>query len=384
MPHVLVLTGMHRSGTSLLASVVRHAGIDIGASLMQGDRGNRRGHFEDLDFHGFHERFLERREVSPFVVPEGWEPDPTPAEIEQARELAARRSVKPLWGFKDPKTSLFLGVWDSVLAEPVHLFVYRHPVEVALSLLRRGLELEIQQDPRVAFRAWMAYNERLLAFRREHPGRCLLWHVAGATRSLEASAGALEERLGVALNRDGLGALFHRGELIGLQAAEIDWASLLPEAFDLYRRLEEAADLPGADLDGAQPAVGRSRQERDLLDVNEHLLAALLLASPGLPALPAASAGAAAPPGAAASPGAAALSTVERRRDYTYLRMLSAQYEEENCKLKERLREIEEERAAVESSTALRLVRTYWNAVRRARKLSVEIRRRLLADRTSL
>ena len=359
----LVLTGMHRSGTSLLASVVRHAGIDMGASLMKGERGNPRGHFEDLEFHGFHERILERRGVSPFTVPDGWPQDLTPAEAEEARELADRRSGKPVWGFKDPRAALFLDLWEGVLAEPIYLFVYRHPVEAALSLLRRGLELEIQQEPRVALRAWASYNERLLAFRREHPGRCLLWHVAGATRSLEASVRALEERLGVTLNRSGLDALYHRDELVGLQAEEIDWASLLPEAFELYRRLEEAADLPGADLD-AERSEGRSPRERELLDANEHLLAALLRHS-----------------GASAG---AVLSTADQRRDYTYLRMLTAQQFEENRrldaanrKLQERLHEVEKERVEIESSISMRAVRLYWNAVEWARAA-----RRRLPDRT--
>ncbi len=342
----LVLTGMHRSGTSLLASVARQVGIDMGASLMEGGRGNRRGHFEDLDFHGFHERFLDRRDVSPFAVPHGWSPDPTPAEIEEARELAARRSVKVAWGFKDPRAALFLDFWDGILEAPSYLFVYRHPVEVALSLLRRGLELEVQHDPRVAFRAWTVYNERLLAFRRGHPDRCLLWHVAGATRSLPATVEGLSERLGVPLGLAGLDGLHHPDELIGLQAADLEWETLLPQAFDLYRRLEEEADLPGADLDGVRAGV-RPREERELLESNEHLLSAVLRASFSSEDL--------------------LESTAARRGEYTRLRLLAAQMEEDNRKLKERIRAAEEERAAIEASTALRIVRLYWSAVEWAR-----------------
>lgn len=384
---------MHRSGTSLLASVVREAGVDMGTSLMQGGPGNPRGHFEDLDFHGFHERFLERRGVSPFAVPagpEGWSPDPTPAELQEARELAARRSGKPIWGFKDPRASLFLDLWNGILERPFYVFVYRHPAEVALSLLRRGLELEVQNDPRVAIQAWVAYNERLLAFRREHPDRCLLWHVAGATRSLEASVETLEERLGVALSRAGVGALYHQDELIGLQAREIDWAPLLPEAFGLYQRLEEAADLPGADLDGRSTGKGP--------DASEYLLAALLRTS---------------------SPSAAvATSTIEQRRDFVYLRMLTGQLEEanrklaaeldetrrsleerilriqeveqerwaiearqgeENRELRQRIREIESERVEIEASISMRVVRLYWSAVEWARA----VKRRLLPERVN-
>jgi hypothetical protein len=378
--HSLVLTGMHRSGTSLLASVVRQAGVDMGTSLMQGGPGNPRGHFEDLDFHGFHERFLDLRNVSPFAVPagpDGWSPDPTPAETEEARQLAARRSGKPIWGFKDPRAAFFLDLWDGILERPFYVFVYRHPVEVVLSLLRRGLELEVQNDPRVAIQAWMAYNARLLAFRREHPERCLLWHVAGATRSLEASVRALAEKLGYPLSPAGVDALYHRGEMVGLRVPEIDWASLLPEAFDLYRRLEATADLPGADLD----QTGRSGEERELLDANEHLLAALLRTS-----------------GASSE---AVASTLEQRRDYTYLRMLTVQLDDANRqltaqldeterrltaeldetrrKLQERIHEVEQERLQIESSISMKVVRLYWDAVTWAKA----VKRRLFPGRVS-
>lgn len=377
MGRSVIITGMHRSGTSLLASVALAAGIDMGSELMPGGRGNRRGHFEDLDFYRFHERFLERREVSAFVVPDGWSPDPSPEEDGEARALAS--SDRPLWGFKDPKATLFLDFWDCLLPAPLYLFVYRHPVEVVLSLLRRGLELEIQQDPRVAFRAWMAYNERLLAFRAAHPGRCLLWHVAGATRSLDDTVGILEERLGRPLQRVDGNALFHPDELSGLVAREIDWPTLLPDVFELYRRLEEAADLPGTGLEPARPEP--FRRERELVEANEHLLAALLGKASAVPS------------------GTAGASSAFMRNDYTRLRLLAAQleddirvhesekaalserlrllaahqveetraHEQEKAHLADRLRQMDEDRVRVESTGAWRAVQSYWSVARRAR-----------------
>ena len=55
---VLVIGGMHRSGTSLTASLLRGAGLFIGERLMGPYPGNERGHFEDLDFYEFHKRVL--------------------------------------------------------------------------------------------------------------------------------------------------------------------------------------------------------------------------------------------------------------------------------------------------------------------------------------
>ncbi|HXO20954.1 MAG TPA: hypothetical protein VOA87_13650, partial [Thermoanaerobaculia bacterium] len=199
MPLNLAITGMHRSGTSLFAGLVAGAGIDLGENLMPAGRGNRRGHFEDLAFVRFHEGFLNRRGVGSLSPPAAWSPVPTPAEESEARSLVARRSVKPVWGFKDPRTSLFLDFWDPLLPAPFYLFVFRHPVEVALSLLRRGIDLEVQLDPWTAIRAWTVYNSELLRFRLVNPERAALWHLSGALASLPSVLGGLGDRLGLAL-----------------------------------------------------------------------------------------------------------------------------------------------------------------------------------------
>lgn len=344
MPRALVLTGMHRSGTSLLASVVLHAGVDLGSAFLPPGRGNRRGHFEDLEFYGFHQRCLESRHVSLFSVPPCWEPDLTLAEEEEARELVARRSERSLWGFKDPRATLFLEAWDRLLPDPLYLLVYRHPVEVALSLLRRGNDQEVQDDPRAAFRTWIVYNERLLQFRRAHPGRCLLWNVAGAVGSIESSVGLLETWLGARLDRAGAGELFHGDELLGLQAMDVDWPSTLPEAFDLYQRLEEAADLPGAGGSAPQEA-GPSRQVRELLESNERLLAAALRVS---------------------SRGETAVSTA-RLGDFARLRLLAAQQQDD-------LQSFRDGQALLEATMGMRTLRRYWTLVGRVRTWLKRIR----------
>lgn len=341
MPRALVLAGMHRSGTSLLASVVLRAGVDLGSAFLPPGRGNRRGHFEDLDFYSFHQGCLERREIGLFSVPDGWTGELTPGEEAEARELVARRADKPLWGFKDPRTTLFLDAWDRLLPDPLYLLLYRHPVEVALSLLRRGIDQEVQDDPRAAFRTWMSYNERILQFRRANPGRCLLWNVAGAVGSLDESVGRLEAWLGARLDRDGLDGLFHGDELRGLQAQDIDWPSTVPEAWDLYQQLEEAADLPGGE--GASHAEP-SRQVKELLESNEHLLAAALRGS------------------------SCEAVSAARLGDQVRLRLLAAQQQEDLCA-------IQEAQARLEATMGMRTLRRYWRIAGRVHALLRKIRR---------
>ncbi|MEM7034937.1 MAG: chromosome partitioning protein ParA, partial [Chloroflexota bacterium] len=57
---VVIITGMHRSGTSLVANVLQQGGLNIGQNLLGPGHGNLRGHFEDQDFFHFHDSVLNR------------------------------------------------------------------------------------------------------------------------------------------------------------------------------------------------------------------------------------------------------------------------------------------------------------------------------------
>ncbi|HVR95161.1 MAG TPA: hypothetical protein VMW27_01005 [Thermoanaerobaculia bacterium] len=306
MSRQLVIAGMHRSGTSLLANIAARAGVDMGSSLMGKSKGNRHGHFEDLELVHLQETWLESRGWSALVPPPEGAVQLTSSEEDEARSLVARRADKPLWGFKDPRTALFLPVWDRLLPDPLYLLVYRHPIEVALSLLRRGLDVEVQLNPWVAVQAWTVYNAHLLRFRLDHPERCLLWHVEGATRALGPAFAALAGKLGVAFSPDAVGAFAPEDLTGGLWARGIDWRAIMPEAMDLYSRLQAAADIPSGDETAA--TAGRSPLERDLLETAEHLLAATL---------------------SSARPASEAQIPAARRVDYSDLRLHMARQEEE-------------------------------------------------------
>jgi hypothetical protein len=48
----IVVTGMHRSGTSLSASILAALGVAMGEQLLPADAANPRGYFEDLRLRG--------------------------------------------------------------------------------------------------------------------------------------------------------------------------------------------------------------------------------------------------------------------------------------------------------------------------------------------
>lgn len=58
---------------------------------------------------------------------------------EEARELLAVRVRSGVaWGWKEPRTTLFLDFWQERLPDARHLFVFQRPWEVVDSLFRRG------------------------------------------------------------------------------------------------------------------------------------------------------------------------------------------------------------------------------------------------------
>ena len=262
---VLVVTGMHRSGTSLVASLVQAAGVHVGDTLFSANESNPRGYFEDVDFYEFHEGLLLSRQKS-YLYPGsiGDDFEPTPEERDRAGRLIAARGRHRLWGWKDPRTALFLEFWRALVPQARFLFVYRHPLDVLLSLLRRG-EFREHPNPTAGLAAWQAYNRKLVEFHERHPDACVVAHIAGVTDRFERLGDLLRDRLSidVALTAETAGRIFHADELrqapLPEEAVRI-LARIQPEVLALYDRLNAIADLPPPAMPPAaavpQPVLG--------------------------------------------------------------------------------------------------------------------------------
>lgn len=60
---VIIIAGMHRSGTSLTASLLQNLGVNIGKQLVGVDYGNIKGHFENVDFVDFHKSVFKSHDI---------------------------------------------------------------------------------------------------------------------------------------------------------------------------------------------------------------------------------------------------------------------------------------------------------------------------------
>ena len=245
-PPALGISGMHRSGTSLTASIVAAAGIHLGDELMAAGSGNPRGHFEDLAFYQLHQRILAANGLSlegftcheTIVVP--------PAARAEATELIGRRraNARP-WGWKDPRTVLMLDFWAELLPEARWLFVVRPPENVVDSLFRRG-DTAFIVNPRHAIDVWVAYNRRILEFVHRNRNRAAVVDLEEVVADPAGLVATVANLLGTVLTPPPplfeaglLGSVLppHRAGLV---------RTVQPEAHDLHAHLRRLAGLETA------------------------------------------------------------------------------------------------------------------------------------------
>ncbi|SDX63495.1 glycosyltransferase [Marinobacter mobilis] len=148
MKRVIVVLGMHRSGTSAITRGLQELGADLGTNLMPAVEGdNEKGFWEDLGAYRINERILEKLGSSwdglAQISTESLMSDLLAEERRDAVALLEERFANvDTFAFKDPRTVNLLPFWQSVFAElnldDRYLITVRNPRSVADSLSRRN------------------------------------------------------------------------------------------------------------------------------------------------------------------------------------------------------------------------------------------------------
>src|SRR5262245_17329919 len=144
------VTGMHRTGTSLVAGLLHGHGLWLGdaAEMMPANPYNPDGYFENNRVMQVNNAILEMfggTWSSPPDFPEGWTDDPRLDDIKSsARDVGeGLASSHVVSGFKDPRASLTLPFWREVWGDLAVIITVRNPLETARSLQRRdGFSIE--------------------------------------------------------------------------------------------------------------------------------------------------------------------------------------------------------------------------------------------------
>src|SRR5438067_226459 len=144
--HVLIILGMHRSGTSALTGGLHYLGAELGTKLLPPQEDNQWGFWEHARAVEINDRLLRRLGSSWDDVrglPANWWLDEGLRDFrdEIAALLVEDFAGAALWAIKDPRMCRVLPLWEQMLAKmectPHFIVTARNPVEVTASLVKR-------------------------------------------------------------------------------------------------------------------------------------------------------------------------------------------------------------------------------------------------------
>lgn len=162
---MLIVTGMHRSGTSMIANLLYEMGADFGdeSQLLEADQWNVRGYYENREVFILNDGIL-LGDYAPSRTFWTTPPEERSILLRLTMTFARMRYLLTMWNtdsiarraskkhgqiaalaaefdsmvVKDPRMSLLVGEWARLANVGCVLYCYRHPYEVASSLKKRG------------------------------------------------------------------------------------------------------------------------------------------------------------------------------------------------------------------------------------------------------
>lgn len=134
----IVVLGMHRSGTSMVAGLLHRAGIPMGIRLLESDELNTSGYYEDTSFLHWNKQVFASKKAT-------WS---SPPQLELIKELSKihKREFKALvkrrqeaangknWGWKDPRNCFTCWSFHPLVPNVRYLIVTRPKLDIQQSL----------------------------------------------------------------------------------------------------------------------------------------------------------------------------------------------------------------------------------------------------------
>jgi glycosyltransferase involved in cell wall biosynthesis len=271
-PRQIAVTGMHRSGTSMLSSLLARLGLDYGNDLVAADRDQPSGYFEDSQLVALHAEWFNH---ALYALPGGWldwgwTPQQSVSRLglyhwkRDAQSWLIKRQSSHLskhgsasvhgWGWKDPRTTLLLPFWHDCCPSLKVVGIYRTPWDLS-DALQRLVHPQFRLHPEMILPLWQLYNERLVEFAEAKPESCIILHA----ESMAKEPKSLPDILGERWDWEGLQDLdenWHENlidsrrlrHLPGNDPIAALYAIAYPELVGILVRLQRCADLPCVDL----------------------------------------------------------------------------------------------------------------------------------------
>jgi hypothetical protein len=165
---LIVVLGMHRSGTSAITRGLKVMGVELGDTLMPAIEGiNDKGFWEDLDLFTLNNELLSMVESDwHYLAPI------EPADVEILRKngsfdkaaalLHRKLDKKTIFGFKDPRVAKLFRFWKEVFIhcqlDTSCVLAVRHPLSIVKSLNKRD-----GFDPEKSYFLWLGHVIESLA-----------------------------------------------------------------------------------------------------------------------------------------------------------------------------------------------------------------------------
>ena len=260
MSNVLCVTGMHRSGTSLVACWLESSGLPIHDGRLFGpDLGNPRGHFEDLDFISLQSDAIK----SQITQSHGWKVFSAKAlgfqkeSLERAKRLAEERNRKfDRWGWKDPRTVLFLEQWKELIPQLKMILIWRPCGETAHSLVKRSRAARqaggknLEELPVIGMadsvKLWVSYNQILCRYKERYSDDTILLPLSYIVYHDEEVIKLINDKLKIDLSYKPIAQVFDPNLLHGCSFRATRWAiksyELLYGSSKVENRLSHLSD----------------------------------------------------------------------------------------------------------------------------------------------
>lgn len=170
---LVVVLGMHRSGTSAVARGLLPLKVSLGNRLMGAVEGiNEKGFWEDVDITEFNDEILaalgsEWHSLAPLVSDDLVLLRKRGYLLRGVELLRQKIGNEPVYGFKDPRVARLLPFWAEVFAgcdvDVSYVIAIRNPMSVVRSLVKRD-----RFDPEKSYLLWLGHVVASLAGSARH------------------------------------------------------------------------------------------------------------------------------------------------------------------------------------------------------------------------
>lgn len=193
----IIVLGMHRSGTSLVAELIDKCGAFGNDEFLPADYRNPQGYWEYAPLVHFNRRLLASVRSQSFVPPSDQDERTlreraslSPWKSEATQLISAMEVGERGWYWKDPRLAVMLPFWQQFWGEAVFVIAVREPSDTALSLEKRD-KLPLT----AGYLLWQRYMTAALKHTEREPRRIFVQYerlLAEPVRECRRLCGFLE------------------------------------------------------------------------------------------------------------------------------------------------------------------------------------------------